>query len=731
MTFLNPFVLFGLIAATIPLVLHLLNLRRLRTVEFSSLRFLKELQRSSLRRVRIRQWVLLLLRTLLIASLVFAFSRPAVVGTLGGIAGGRAATTMVVLVDDSPSMTVRNERGMLFAQAKESAASLSSLLKEGDQLYLVPLSELVHKEEFIPLRTREQATPVLSDLQPSLIRVPFQRAFRAASRILATSNSPNQEVYLLTDAQANQFLPDSAKPSTAISFTPQVRTYVIRTGATTRTNAAVASAEVRNLIVSRSRPLQVGATLRNFGAISINGVIASMTLDGTRIAQQSVNLSEDGSVDIIGRTNPRRAGFLKGSVDIEDDALDADNHRYFSARIPGTINVLLVGSTAADTRFVRLALTLSGDSTLAGIFTLRQLPETALPASDLGGIDVIILCNVRDFNSVSADRLIHFVEQGGGLMIFPGVKTDLGSYNSLLFSRLGIPPAGAPAGTLNATPSATGVTSFGRLDQEHPLFSGMFEDRAGHKKWTIASPHISTAIVPGASPQAHAIISLTNGRAFLMEYPAHQGRVLLYAVDAGIEWSDFATQGLFAPLVYRSAVYLSAHSQDISSFVAGQPLEILLRLSIVGDHSAYFFVSPSGKPERTVPEYRSVSGIAVFRSTPTIESGIYELQKMADQQTGQQGSQSMVTLAAAAVNVDTAESDLRTVDEAALQRFWTGLGIPETNAHVLNASQTLDAAVEQSRYGLELWKHFLFLALALALAEMIVAREARKNAVQP
>ena len=69
--------LFGLAAAAIPVLIHLLNFRKLRTVEFSSLRFLKELQRSSIRRIRIRQWILLALRTLLIVALVLAFSRPA------------------------------------------------------------------------------------------------------------------------------------------------------------------------------------------------------------------------------------------------------------------------------------------------------------------------------------------------------------------------------------------------------------------------------------------------------------------------------------------------------------------------------------------------------------------------------------------------------------------------------------------------------------------------------
>ncbi|HEX9828971.1 MAG TPA: BatA domain-containing protein, partial [Bacteroidota bacterium] len=81
MTFLNPFILFGLLAAGIPILLHLLNLRKLRTIEFSTLSFLKELQRTKIRRIKIRQWLLLLLRTLLVICIVMAFARPTLKGS--------------------------------------------------------------------------------------------------------------------------------------------------------------------------------------------------------------------------------------------------------------------------------------------------------------------------------------------------------------------------------------------------------------------------------------------------------------------------------------------------------------------------------------------------------------------------------------------------------------------------------------------------------------------------
>ena len=82
MNFLNPFVLFGMLAAGIPLVLHLLNLRKLRTVEFSTLRFLEELQQTRVRNLKLQQILLLILRTLIIVFAVLAFARPTIPGNL-------------------------------------------------------------------------------------------------------------------------------------------------------------------------------------------------------------------------------------------------------------------------------------------------------------------------------------------------------------------------------------------------------------------------------------------------------------------------------------------------------------------------------------------------------------------------------------------------------------------------------------------------------------------------
>ncbi len=94
MVFLNPAILLGLLAASIPIIIHLLNFRKLKKVEFSSISFLKELQKSKIKKIKIKQWLLLLLRTLLIILLVLAFARPTLEGT--NLIGSTSAKSSIV-----------------------------------------------------------------------------------------------------------------------------------------------------------------------------------------------------------------------------------------------------------------------------------------------------------------------------------------------------------------------------------------------------------------------------------------------------------------------------------------------------------------------------------------------------------------------------------------------------------------------------------------------------------
>jgi len=116
-TFLSPGILWGLVATAIPILIHLISQRNTKEVEFSSLVFIKELEHETLRNVNLRQWLLILIRTLIILFLVLAFARPVRQGIIPSWIAGEQQSRVVCLVDNSASMAAESKGVSFLKQA--------------------------------------------------------------------------------------------------------------------------------------------------------------------------------------------------------------------------------------------------------------------------------------------------------------------------------------------------------------------------------------------------------------------------------------------------------------------------------------------------------------------------------------------------------------------------------------------------------------------------------------
>ena len=206
MVFLNPAVLFGFLAASIPIIIHLLNLRKLKKIEFSSLAFLKELQKNKIKKVKIKQWILLVLRTLIIIFLVFSFSRPTIKSTAIGGTNSAAKTTAVIIVDNTFSMSVITDKGSYLNKAKKIALNLLNKLQEGDEAVIIATGSLTSNvslsTNLIKLKSR------LNDLQLSYVSAPLHKSVIQAANVISKSDNFNKEIYILSDFQSKTLYED-------------------------------------------------------------------------------------------------------------------------------------------------------------------------------------------------------------------------------------------------------------------------------------------------------------------------------------------------------------------------------------------------------------------------------------------------------------------------------------------------------------------------------------------
>ena len=140
MAFLFPGILWGLLALSVPIIVHFFNLQRPKQILFSNVAFVKEVKKSVVRRLKFKQWLLLLLRLLAISALVLAFASPVIVSENQKVLRGNRSVG--IIIDNSYSMTARNERGQYFQQAISLARNILSNYSNEDEFLLMTTSNL-------------------------------------------------------------------------------------------------------------------------------------------------------------------------------------------------------------------------------------------------------------------------------------------------------------------------------------------------------------------------------------------------------------------------------------------------------------------------------------------------------------------------------------------------------------------------------------------------------------
>lgn len=700
MTFLNPLVLIGLAAAAIPVLLHLLNLRKLKTIEFSSLTFLKELQKTKIRKLKLKQIILLILRTLLVVFIVLAFARPTIESSLSGL-GTRAKTSVVVVVDNSFSMDIADERGVRLKQAKDAVLSILGALHDGDEVALLQLANLDDKRFAELTRNIAMLKEEVQNIPISYTVAHVEPGLRLASSILSTAKNINREVYVITDAQKNIF--DAEKRDSLRIFDASVAVYAVPIGLESQVgerNLSIDSMHVLTQIFEIGKPVEIEARIRNSGNEDVKGVIVGLMFDRERVAQRTVDIpaGETRMVAIAG--TPKVAGAVRAAIEVEGDALDADNHRYFGFVIPDKPRIALVG-TPTDTRYVQLALQPTALANApADVLTLA--PEQ-FTATNLNEYSALFLTGISRFSQSDVARITTYVRDGGSVFLFASEKADIASYNETI-----IPAVGLGQLVLKEYPQKQ-PAEYTFVDKVHPLFTGVFKG-ATDGRAVVESPKVYRAAMPTGGQE---IIRLPDG-IMLAESKIGNGRVLYSAVPPTTQWSTFPLTGLFASLANRAVSYLSAAEYTGTSVEVGEPVYVALSGKYAAGGS--FTVLDPQNTESFRQATVLPSG-TVLSMDALHQPGVYIVRTAEGK-----------TVQTIAVNPPASESALVHITSGELREQLQTYVPEKGQIEVVAQVRDIASEVSRARTGTELWKLFVLLAVVCAIVEMIVAKNSVRDA---
>jgi len=695
-SFLNTALWPLLAAVALPILIHLLTKKKLKVVPFSTLAFLKQMQRDQIRRLKLRQLLLLLLRMLIIAMLVLAFMRPTLQSG-GSLLAKRATATLAIIIDNSLSMSAVDDGATLMQRARRQAQALATLVQPGDEAYLISAGSPA-KIIGGPYRSTETLAQELTEMPQQWSGTDLSGAIALGRRILSDSKNVNKELYLFSDFRARLLA-----GNTAASGENLTRGFAVRFAATDDQNTSIVSAGSLNQIFEAGKTIEFSATLANTGSRAATGQQAALFLNGKRAAQQTADIPEGQQKTLTLRATAESAGFIAGEIRLEDDGVLLDNSRYFAAYVPPLRRVLLCAPSENELAFLRLALDPRGEGKH---ISLRTILPDALARETFADTDALVLVNVPRLTSSHARQLESFVRDGGGLIVFSGSAVDLRQYNETLMHTFELGVFGASMGNLTASES---VMKIGKLDFSHPLLAGIFEKKPA--AYQIDSPAFRFAVQLRPGPGAEVVAEYTNGFPLLVDKSFGRGRVLLFTTAADETWSDFAFKGLFAPMIERAvALVASRLGATTGEAIAGS--ELTANVSTTLTSPELEMETPFGERVRVRAEASTTAQGYRVRFADAAQPGLYKLWNANE------------LLYMWAVNFDATEAAVPVLADGDVKK-----ALPDLSIEFADGRTDLAEFVRQARFGNELWPIFLVAAILAMVAEMLLYRQNKEDAV--
>lgn len=690
MTFLAPTFLWGLVAASLPLIIHLISLRHTRESPFGTLRFIQKLEHETIRNLRIRQWLLVLLRTLIIVALVLMASRPVLRGFSPTWIGGEVESRVVIVVDNSASMALVSDGKTLLDQAREAFPVIWNQLEGQTTLEIYQTNPFKR----IFSGTREQRETALKRVQdiPQSVETDNLWVKVDSALTLAEGNEPNRECFILSDFQilpSATFWLDITSGDQDDSLGMQWKLYAL-SQQEAQDNLEVRRVATLSQVKLPTHLLTLSTTIMNSGELPRDNVPVELFLDENRVGQVVASFKPGQSKGFQFQVYPGKSGIIRGVLEIPPDDYALDNRQTFELSIPQWIACKIVAPSVEDIFLLRKVLaSIDGGTDFLDLdYKIDPAPEHLF----LEDQDILIIHSPTNLPPGIVDEIQVFLEQGGGLIWF---SSDPSSSDVETLLRLPRRVALKTAG--NQSYYSVALTERSRL-----LFSDL-----DVKKILPELPEVYRYNQVQLTKEQYPLLKLHNGDPFLVEGMTFGGPYYYFVLPLNLEWSDLPLRGLVVPLMHRLLMRLATDDEQVAPVTIGVPKVISLNRQFV--NARWELVKPSGKRVLLIPDYNA----QVLSITQTDELGSYQV--LADGELYTAFSTRLHPLEHPAVRAD--EDKIRSI-------------LGEDRIRFLSPEEDLASQLQDLRRGKSLWRRFLLLAIGFLFLESLLRytpKERRKT----
>ena len=499
MHFKQPEILYFLLLLIVPILVHLFQLRRFKKEYFTNVRFLKALSIQTRKSSKIKKWLLLACRLLVLIFIILAFAQP----FFESKDSKNASNELYIILDNSFSMQAKGKKGELL---KRAVQELLEETPEKMNFSLLTNSENYWNTDIKSIRS------ALQNLKYSA--TPFQ-VDPVMAKLKAHKSAFKKEIIVITDAVGLDYkqLRNSDATDSPIFIIPK---------AEQKNNVAIDSVFIHK-------------TLENFYEISVqlsgygddfNPIPISLYNASKLIAKTTVTL--DTKKKSINFTIPKQA--FHGYVSIVDNGLPYDNSLYFSISKIKKTNIISIGEPGKSNFLSRIY---TSDE-----FNFSNYTLSALDYSKLEKQDVVVLNELDEIPQALSTTLKSFVEKGGNLIVIPSAISSITNLNSFVsnFGKL----------TIKSLENREKLIT--KINFNHPIFNSVFENKVTNFQYPKTK---NSFVLSSASPAA---LSYEDQSVFLTSIANSVAAVAVFAAPINIENSNFQQSPLIVPTFYKMAM---------------------------------------------------------------------------------------------------------------------------------------------------------------------------------
>ena len=507
MNFLYPNMLWCLFALAIPLIVHLFNFRRHKVVYFSNTATLKTIEQENVKTKRLKYLIVLIMRMLFIAGLVFAFAYP--YDSEQKLKTDDADNLIAVYIDNSMSMQSQSEEVKLVEDARSSARALVKRVSPSQRFVLLTNSRQPDNE--YPMNQDEMLMSI-DAMQTEASPMTFNNLYENLQMIMRRNGFKSASLFVYSDFQNDMMDMRGIVADSAIQIVglPLSSDY--------QQNIYIDTVWLSSPVLQTGLANEVNVRVVNDGGKEINGLPVYLEIDGVSAAFTTIDIPADGKGVTAMQFVLNESGEKSAAVSINDYPITFDDTYNFVLNVRPVIKIEELTSNYTMTSPIA---TLFSDNLQ---FDYQAIDPHRIDQQYLMDCQMVVVDGDADLNETMWRTIVDFASDGGSVVVLPSDETK----------------------------AENDTLSVNMIASQHEFFSDIFVNIPDNADLPKVYKH--TQIRKLKFRNTLTLMSLQNGTSFFTLSKVGGGNIFSFASQLGGDWTNFADNALFVPVMYKIAM---------------------------------------------------------------------------------------------------------------------------------------------------------------------------------